>query len=200
MKITIGTPHNGDFTPEYVASLFTLTQGKEHNYQLALFETCLVHQGRNEIAHSAEGDFLLFIDTDMAFPKSALNKLLSLKKDIVAGLCYSRKAPHLPNAHMLVDGLYKNVLDIPDEPFECDAMGTGFMLISRKVLDAFKGEKPFGFETVNGKELGEDITFCRRAKEKGFEIWCDPTIQIIHMGKNAISRNHFEAYKIHRQA
>ena len=27
---------------------------------------------------------------------------------------------------------------------------------------------------------GEDVSFCLDAKEKGFEIWCDPRIRVGH--------------------
>lgn len=201
-SVTIGTPHNGDFTAEYINSLFGMAFSTNAQIRLHLFESCLVHQARNKIADACRTDYLLFIDTDMAFPTSGLNRLMELDKDIVGGLYYSRKAPHMPHAYKLEDGVYKSISEIPTEPFACDAVATGFMLIKKEVFDEFEkaiNEKrcrlPFDFESTETGELGEDIAFCKRAKELGFEIWCDPTFPIGHVAKDVITNNHFEAYR-----
>jgi hypothetical protein len=41
----------------------------------------------------------------------------------------------------------------------------------------------FFFKSLGGNAfMGEDYWFCERAKEKGIEIWCDPTIAVGHLG------------------
>jgi hypothetical protein len=30
--------------------------------------------------------------------------------------------------------------------------------------------------------MGEDLYFCRKARAWGLEVWCDPTIEIKHIG------------------
>ena len=30
--------------------------------------------------------------------------------------------------------------------------------------------------------LGEDLAFCRRARNLGYEIWCEPTARVGHIG------------------
>lgn len=208
--MTIGTPHNGDFTAEYINSLMGMSfyayTTKGISIRLHLAETCLVHQGRNNIASKCYDDYLLFIDTDMAFPVDALNKLIEADKDIIGGLYYSRKAPNLPHVFKQDEkGKYTVYEDCPqDKVFECDSIATGFMLIRKNVLEAFdkaisekKFRLPFDFMTTeqNG-ELGEDMAFCNRAKQLDFKIWCDPTIPLGHVGKDVITRNNYEAYKM----
>jgi len=200
-NITIGIPHNGDFTPEFIISLFNLLFSTEASCKLNLFESCLVHQARNKILLDCKDDYLLFIDTDLAFPADSLTKLLAQDKDIIGGLYYSRKAPHLPLAFKLKDGKYHNIMEIPDEPFQCDSVATGFMLIKKKVIEKFreqlklKMENPFDFiRRDKDFELGEDMSFCKRAKDLGFEIWCDPTIKLLHCSKTYACKELFESY------
>lgn len=78
-----------------------------------------------------------------------------------------------------------------------DAGGTGCMLVKRKVLEKLwkkhEGE-PFAFGevvfekpiTVKGKEfkrrtMSEDVEFCERAVDAGFEIWLDERVRPIHL-------------------
>lgn len=208
ITVTIGTPHNGDFTAEYINSLmgmaFHAFTTKGIGVKLHLHEGCLVHQGRNNIASKCYDDYLLFIDSDMAFPVDGLNKLIASKKDIIGAVYYSRKSPNLPLVFKENEGKYSNYEDFPeDKVFECDAIGTGFLLISKKVLEAFdkainekKFRLPFDFmHTEHHVELGEDMAFCNRAKQLGFKIYADPTIQMGHVGKDVITRNNYLAWK-----
>jgi len=208
ISVTIGTPHNGDFTAEYINSLlgmaFHAFVSKGVQIKLHLHEGCYVHQGRNNIASKCFSDYLLFVDSDMAFPVDGLNKLIEADKDIIGGLYYSRKAPNLPHVFNYDEAGKLNIFeDCPqDEIFECDAIATGFMLIKKSVLDAFDehlkkepSDLPFNFKHVNGVELGEDMAFCYRAKQLGFKIFCDPTIALGHVAKDVITRNNYLAWK-----
>lgn len=207
--ITIGTPHNGDITPEFFMSMLTL-QGhmlctSKYNIRIDLREGCYVHQSRNKIFRMCQDDYLMFIDSDMAFPADGLQKLIELDKDIVGGLYFNRKDA-LPLAfNDNGKGRYRAIDEIPDKPFQCDAIATGFMLIKQKVIEGFykaindKKLKQLPFDFIryeeDGFELGEDMAFCNRAKKLGFEIWCDPTINIVHIGKKYIDRRWHDAYK-----
>jgi len=206
ITITIGTPHNGDITPEYVNSLLGMAMQSAFSMpiriKLHLNEGCYVHQGRNKIGAACYDDYLLFIDSDMAFPTDGLVKLINSGKDIIGGLYHSRKAPHLPLVYKKGKKGYVAIENKHDKIFECDAVATGFMLISKKVLEAFDkdikkgGEFPFNFKNVDGIELGDDIAFCYRAKKLGFKIYCDPTIPLGHVGKEVITENNYLAYKM----
>lgn len=206
ISVTIGTPHNRDLTPEYVNSLLGMVMKTAFStpvqVRLHLHEGCYVHQGRNKIADKCHTDYLLFIDSDMAFPVDGLMKLIDLDKDICGGMYFSRKAPNLPLVYHLKEGNYAAIEEIPDKPFSCDAIATGFMLIKKEVLDGFDSyvkknkQLPFDFMKQTDGELGEDLAFCKRAKELGFEIWCDPTIEIGHVATEVVTRNNYEAYKL----
>ena len=54
---------------------------------------------------------------------------------------------------------------------EVDAIGTGCMLIKRKVLEAL--EAPFTriWNKDGTMDTGVDFHFCEQAKAKGFKVW-----------------------------
>jgi len=63
------------------------------------------------------------------------------------------------------------------------AVGMGFCLIKRRVFEELGASNLWPFAEimgVNGKYQGEDITFCARAREKGFEIYLDPNVKVMH--------------------
>lgn len=147
---------------------------------------------------------LMFVDSDMAFEPELVWGLLQRRKDIVGG-CYVQKAyPFLPNVGTLnKDGITYNMRK-PDvtgksgELIPVDMIGTGLMLIHRRVFDAFDDPNWFEFLPVDLPEhmhemvtprhkktraiLGEDVAFCRKARELGFEIWCDLENKGTHIG------------------
>jgi GT2 family glycosyltransferase len=51
----------------------------------------------------------------------------------------------------------------------------GLTLIRREVLEDLGADHeklwPFAETIVDGRALGEDVTFCLRAKEKGYQTW-----------------------------
>lgn len=65
----------------------------------------------------------------------------------------------------------------PDTLVEADALGTGCMLIKREVLEAVG--YPW-FKCHEGTPGGEDFYFCERAKEHGYGVWGDFSVQCNH--------------------
>ena len=64
-------------------------------------------------------------------------------------------------------------------------------LIKREVLEKLWSKyegKIFAFsrDEINptqgktNREMSEDVSFCERATQEGFEIWCDTTVRPIH--------------------
>jgi len=134
-------------------------------------------------------DHLLFLDSDVVIPEDTIPRLLAQKKDIVGGLYMLKAFPFPPTMyewHQKADEngenfLYRIILDYErGKMVKCDALATGCMMVSRKVLEL---PSPwFSF-----KEGGtEDTYFCRRAQEKGFEIWCDTSIECQHLRVAAV--------------
>ena len=141
---------------------------------------CAVKAIRNE------SEFLLFIDDDMIFPPNTCERLVSLDKDIV-GPPYRSRMITGKRIVTLLDG---NRVDLDEqkgkefkEPFEVSAKGTGVLLIKTEI---FKNMErlwfDFEFSELGACTMGEDYFFCRKARENGAEIWCDPLLEIKHLG------------------
>lgn len=143
-----------------------------------------------EAARRNGSSHLMFIDNDMVFPPSGILRLIDHDKDIVAGNYNARPAPGQPiiSTVKLLDPASDPrrgqviATEIPAQIFRCYGLGTGFMLINMQVFD--KMEKPYfvSGEGADGEPFTEDIDFCRKAHEAGFDVWCSPTIKIGHIG------------------
>ena len=116
---------------------------------------------------------VLFVDSDMLFPSSALLRLLAHDLDIV-GLNYRRKIPEMDSVTRGLEG--EKILSTPDRKGieEVGYTGTGFLLIKRAVFE--KTERPW-FETTyraaKGDWLGEDVYFCIQSWKAGFKVYVD---------------------------
>lgn len=196
-SVTIGTPHNRDISPEYVMSLVNMLGaliGKV-NVKIKFYQSCLVNVGRNVIGQNLPTDYLLFIDSDIVFPAWGLERLISHNKDIVGGMYFKKLPPHQPLVYKYKNWHHESIPNPPSQLFECDGIGTGFLLIKKNVLEALYNPKfarkngyPFNFiQKPDGNDIGEDLSFCIRARKKGFKVWCDPTIPLKHVGDASYS-------------
>lgn len=123
-------------------------------------------------------DYLLFIDDDITPPLNMLEVLLAHDKDVVGSLSFCMSyndegllAPFAVSTRKNENDEQKQYIGNGLE--EVDATGASCLLIKRKVLEDM--ERPFCFKyKSNGLlEQGEDLTFCDKVKEMGFEIWVD---------------------------
>lgn len=186
MKIAIGIACNRQMQPKTVQSLLEMVANSDYElyfvigsegYTISENRAYIVAQARkNDCTH------LFFVDDDMIFPKDTLKKLVEHGKDIIGIVAHSRMITEDTQV-TLMDGKVLQKKDRPDKLFKVKAIGTGIMLINLEIFN--KIDKPyFNTEThENGFTLmGEDSWFCRQAERKGIEIWCDPTIKILHIG------------------
>lgn len=196
IKITLAIPTNRGVKAKTVESLLSLVNNSiefefnfviaEHGYTTAENRNyCVVQAKKNN------SDYLLFVDDDMTFPDDTLDRLISHKKEIIGVASNSRILPLSTTVGLMdEEGNYmhpdKNPtwkMKLPEELFKAYFVGTGVMLIDMKVFE--KLSKPYFTFTSNedGKVIkGEDGYFCEEAKKAGYEIWCDPTISIGHIG------------------
>jgi len=177
-RICIGIPTAGMIKAKTALSLFKLVKDAPVPMYLIIKEASLVHQSREEMAREVVESgcsHLLFIDSDMSFEPDAAVKLLGRDKDIIGASYNYREFP--------LKSTVKPLDKIIDGVFECEAVGTGFMLIKTEVFK--KMPHPwFFFSQDEGKlTCGEDVWFCRVAREAGFKIWCDSTIKVGHIGE-----------------
>jgi hypothetical protein len=148
-------------------------------------KSSIVAMARNEgvrIAREKDADFILFLDSDMTFPRATLHRLLAHQKDIVGALYTKRVAPYpLLGASLQPDPNH-------DERglVEMRHMPTGCLLIRMPVFDALT-QPHFRFlhDETTGEIQGEDYVFCDRARGAGFRVWCDARLsrEVGHIGQ-----------------
>ena len=60
-------------------------------------------------------------------------------------------------------------------------VGGGMMIIARRVLESIRAPFADVYDADGIFTEGEDLSFCRRAVEAGFEIWCDMSAPLAHV-------------------
>lgn len=117
-------------------------------------------------------DWIFIIDDDQILPPDTLLKLLAHDKDIcVVNLLY-RTPPFNPYLYESSDetGAAKGMcLEERSGLVEVAACGTGGILIKTKVFE--KLEQPYF--THDNVLATYDLYFCMKAKQAGFQIYCD---------------------------
>ena len=165
----------------------------------------LVYNARNELARQAiksEADWVLWLDSDMVFEPDLLKKMLKVCEendiDFLTGLCFRRKPPYTPCLFDRLDKMehgasYTTIMSVPEGRFKVGGCGFAGVLMSTDVLLSVAAK--FGgrmFDPMEG--FGEDVSFCWRARQCGYEIWCDSDIELGHIGSMIVTRKFFEAY------
>ena len=201
--VLIGTPYYQGFTDKYVLSSFASIYDLYPKYHIALSvsEGGQVHINRNVIIKSAyenKADYLMFIDTDMMWLPEYIEKLVRSNKDVIGGLCTTRRRPQKVCVYENDgNGRCRPMQDVPNVPFRCWAIGTGFLLLSSAVVRRVWNEKarigypfdpiphnlPYAKANIDSAYLGEDISFCQRLRRLEIDIWCDPSVKPGHVGE-----------------
>lgn len=155
----------------------------------------LIFDQREKLAASAlnEGaDYILWIDADMRFPKTTIERLIKHNKPIVGVNATTRSVPVRATAKNLEidferkENHWKPISSKDKTGLEMvTAIGCGVMMVKREVFE--KTPRPwFWFEQLPGEKLlGEDVYFCVKAHDAGFETWVDHDLsnEIGHVGR-----------------
>jgi hypothetical protein len=150
----------------------------------------LIASQRMELARQAleeKADYLLWLDSDMRFPKETIGHLILRDKPIIAANYATRRMPVKPVAMMDDNGKIGRVYTAPDSEGlqPVDYVGMGVMMTKREVFE--KTEAPWfaiPYSTVGNHYIGEDVFFCKKAREAGFEVLVDHDLshQVKHIG------------------
>ena len=129
----------------------------------------------------SDAEWLFFMDDDHVFMPNVLNQLLSHDKKVIVPVCTTRSAPFPPVAftERVGDDRYLPIY-LPGQEesglVEIVAAGTAGMLIHRSVLIAIGGPRWFEYDAAS-----EDLLFCNKAREEGFDIYVDLSVKIGHI-------------------
>ena len=127
----------------------------------------------------------------MVFNDDILDRLLKADLPIVSAL-YVAPYPRIDELNPVAlmrhedDGLYWP-LEInesdgfdPEDPIPVDGVGMGLCLIKRQVLEDLGADANKGWPFAEVDGYGEDLTFCIRAQEKGYQAYVIPAARAGH--------------------
>ncbi len=163
-----------------------------------------ISRGRSQIATDALAagfDELVWIDSDIWFNPEDVERLQSHQKPIIGGI-YPVKG-HRRVACRLLEGDNQIVFGAEGGLKEVRFLATGFLYTHRSVYEKIsenlglkrcQSPSPNGlipyFRQLGVKQtgqdelyLGEDYSFCERARQCGYQIYADTTIRLHHIGK-----------------
>ena len=229
--VFLATPcYGGVVTQGYMQSVFGMMQNAQaegYDITLALLgQDALITRSRNTLlAHFMENKsatHILFVDGDIGFDPGLVQRLLASKKELVAA-CYPLKtfywdaysdqrlkrgeAPSTAGLRYVGELCQGALAKREGSLATATYVGTGFMLISRTVIDQMiigypetryegvhayhsnqtRAQAPYALfdciiDPVTKTYLSEDFTFCHRWRALGGDIWLDTRSRLTHTG------------------
>ena len=208
-SIFVGLPYTRPDVRAFTKSLAKFTSSTRLDVVVEDVYGLPVDEARNDLVDRCKEyktDYLAFIDNDAAWAVGAIDRLVSHDKPVICGGMYTRTVPPRPTIgrYMGKDPTgrvryhyHSYVVDIIeycqtrgitsvddnavmfDEPDvrEYDAFGMHFAIIRRDVLEAIK---PPLFIMQGKTGAGEDFYFCQKAREAGFKLYTDLSVQSAH--------------------
>lgn len=213
--VVIAYIHSGSLSSYFTESLIaTILQdgGRRIVGLLQEWSSANISAARNTLTvrflEDYTAEWLLWVDSDMAFSADALEALLeSADKDtapIVGGLCFGMMQGKLfPTIYMMAEDDDKNIRTVRVGQYPENSLvkvaGTGaaFLLIHRGALEAmreraFNATFPFFQETeMHGQPVGEDVTFCLRALAAGLPVHVNTAVKIGHHKSTLLTEDMF---------
>lgn len=193
--VAVCVPSFGDWKSAMATSMASMCMySVTHGISVALINqsSSQVASGRNALVRRAlelKADWVLFVDSDMAFPPTTLAQLLSSGKDVVGVLCH-KKAPPFDQVGSLLDERKGAVA-------RAEYLGTGILLCRSELFRRLPapwfvhrwGDAAAASASNLDGEVSEDIGFMRQLRAAGVDIWADLELspKIGHIGELVVT-------------
>lgn len=191
-KILIGIPTARYIEPQCFKAIYDLIIPPGYEVTFQYFYGYNVDQVRNLIADwTIRGfDYLFSVDHDIAFAPDTLAKLLAHDKPVVTGVYRQRLEPETLEVYGLHGGNMTYAQLKGQHIVEVGGCGFGCVLVKKEVFAAV-GYPQFVYHSAldHRHTFSEDMDFCVKARQKGFTIWCDPSILCDHHGNKVFQVN-----------
>ena len=189
-NILIAIPTARYIEADTFKAIYDLEVPEGYNVTFQHFYGYRVDQVRNLIADwVVRGfDYLFAVDHDVTFPPDTLKKMLAHDKDLVSGVYRQRLEPQrieiydLNQYRMEYSDIYgKHLVEIGGCGFGC--------VLAKKEVFASVGYPQFEYHPAldHNNTVSEDSDFCKKARARGFTLWCDPTILCGHIGSTTMT-------------
>lgn len=200
MKTLIAVPCMDYLEADFVESLLNLKKVGECSIQL--LKSSLVYDARNQVSQMAikQGfDYVLWIDSDMTFEPDMMERMFESigDKQLLTALCFSRRPPFKPCIYSDIDvkndgmaalPIAKTLYDYPrDQIIEVAACGFACVLQKVEMIDVMTTTYGVPFFPIAG--LGEDLSYCYRAKQLDYKMYADTSIKIGHIMRMSVDEN-----------
>lgn len=135
-------------------------------------------------------DKIMWIDSDIAWAPEDVIKLYESDKDIVTGAYMLASGEVVAYPKLLGNAYVYEEVKAMTEPVKVEACGFGFICVKQGVFESltrpwFQSAMGTWVDKDTGEEyqfpiMGEDISWCKRVGDKGYDIWLDPTVKVTH--------------------
>lgn len=186
MKVAIGIPTHELAPATFMYDLAQLctftaaTMPEDWTIGVVMVSGTYVHSARQELIIGAQdADYILWLDSDMRFPRDAFYRLLKHKKDVV-GINYAKRG--IPSGFVAIKevGFPGKICETREDSTgleEVEAVGFGCVLMKTDILQKLPPpmETPwFQHQYLGqGQWMGEDVFFCKLLREAGATIYVD---------------------------
>ncbi len=201
LSITFSYPHGNGFDPAWVESLtglllYETQKPKEERVLGSILKagSCYVDSNRNEIClnfnNISQDDWLMMVDPDIQFKPTILEQAKVLIEQNPEAKIISGRV-NLLNGLPVFYNINPETGNQVHQPFafkglkKFDLVGTGIIFIKREVfklmVDKYKNHHFFQrILTSEGFSLGDDFSFCLRARDLGIDLYGAWEIEGIH--------------------
>ena len=202
MKTFIAIPCMDKIDTRFVECLINMQPVGAVSYNF--LEGSLIYDSRNKLAAAAvksKSDYVMWVESDMVFTDTLLIDMMeSIKgRDFVTGLCCARRPPFNPCIWKTLragiepgDTQIERFDTIPDRTFNIEGCGFACVLMRTEMLETVQNKYHTTFMPLPW--CGEDLSFCVRARGCGYELHCDPRIEVGHIGTTVVPSETYTAF------
>lgn len=203
VSVAIGMPVGKPIPPQTVSSIYATAYalGKMGLRCDLLLQVCgVVTIARDSVLDEFlrnGADKLFWIDSDMVWEPSDFLRLLALStKFDVIGAAYPVKVPGPTTFHVNTEGVEPTINEYGLHAI--GGLGLGFTIVDRKALQYLADRAPRVMDGIAKREMAEvfrvdrnaagfrrteDMAFFVDLREAGFKVWCDPSVELGHVGE-----------------
>lgn len=202
LKYFIAVPSMDYVAAGFAQSLATLNKPAGHT-AVSFICGSLIYDARNKLAAQAlkmEADYIMWFDSDMVFDGDTLLTLLKTMEDydadIVSGIYFRRSSPYTPVAFETLDIVDDKAVwtDYTGEltgVHEVGAVGFGCVLMKTDVVFDVYAKYGDCFSPIC--KLGEDLSFCWRARQLGYKVLLNTDVKCGHIGHVTVTEPLYKA-------